>query len=150
MVSTISIFQCTLMFKNPTQLFHNFQNVEWSPHLICNYDVECNLTTLNDLYTIYDTLRDLYCVEWFVLSWIICTYNEKCFWLRWNICTVVEWFEPFNKISSRKISPVRLSGTFSRMKILTMNIAPYKNSHKKIPPVRIVLQQIKKQNIFKI
>ena len=45
------------MFINPAQLFHNFQNVEW---LIYNYNVECILTTLNDLHTIYDTLNDLY------------------------------------------------------------------------------------------
>ena len=27
--------------------------------IICNYDVECILTSLNDLYTIYDKLNDL-------------------------------------------------------------------------------------------
>ena len=40
--------------------------------------------------------------------------------------------------------------TFSPMKISTVNIAPQENPHKKIPPVRIALLQIKKQNIFKI
>ena len=45
------------------------QNVEWFVQrwMICNYDDECILTTLNDLCTIYDTLNALYYVEWFVL-----------------------------------------------------------------------------------
>ena len=55
--------------------------------LICNYDVECILTTLNDLYTVYETLNDLQYVEWFVLSWIICTYNDE-----W----IAEWPEQFS------------------------------------------------------
>ena len=46
--------------------------------MICSYNVECILTTLNDLYRIYDTFNDLYYVEWFVPSWIICTYNDEC------------------------------------------------------------------------
>ena len=31
--------------------------------MICNYGAECILTTLNDVYTIYDTLNALYYVE---------------------------------------------------------------------------------------
>ena len=79
LVSSISVFHCTLMFINLARLFHHFQNVEWFVlrWMICNYDDECNLTTLNDLYMIYDTLNYLYYVEWFVLSWIICTYKVE-------------------------------------------------------------------------
>ena len=53
MVSTISVFYYTLMFINPARLFHDFQNFEWFVQgwMICNYDAECILTTLNDLYT---------------------------------------------------------------------------------------------------
>ena len=50
----------TVMFKNSARLFPDFRNVEWFVQrwLNCNYDVECISTTLNDLYTIYDTLND--------------------------------------------------------------------------------------------
>ena len=87
MVSAISVFQRTLMFIDPTQLFHNFQNVEWFVQRLmnCNYDVERILTTLNDLCH----------VEWFALIWIICTCNVECvsttlkdlhcFWVIWTV-----------------------------------------------------------------
>ena len=93
MVSIISVFHCTLVI-NPARLFHNFQNVEclvlrW---MICNYDIECILITLNDLYY----------VEWYALSWIICI----C------ICTNVEWFGRFNETYSWQISPGKLPQNF--------------------------------------
>ena len=87
MVSTISVFQCNLMFTNPSRLFQDFQNLEWfvKRWMICNYDVECILTALNDLYY----------VEWFVLTWIICTCNIEylltksknlnCCWMIWTV-----------------------------------------------------------------
>ena len=70
MVFTISVVHFTLTFINPARLFHHFQNVEWFAQcwMICNYDVERILTTLNDFYY----------VEWFVLTWIFCTCNVEC------------------------------------------------------------------------
>ena len=108
MVSTISVFHCTLMFINHARLFHDFQNVEWFAQrwMICNYNVECMLTTL----------KDLYYVEWFVLTcrlvqyFVLATLNV--FWIYWKICIVIEWFGGFNEISFRKISPRRLPRNF--------------------------------------
>ena len=99
MVSTIKVFHCTLMFIDPARLFHDFQNVEWFAQrwMICNYDVERILTTLNDFYY----------VEWFVLTWIICTCNVECVLIKlkdlhccWMIGTV-QWNSSW-KIFSRK------------------------------------------------
>ena len=97
MVSNTSIFHCTLMFINLARLFHYFQNVNWLVlrWIICNYDIECILITFNNLYTIYDTLNDLYYFQWFVLSWIVCTYKIEsvlaklkdlhCCWMIWTV-----------------------------------------------------------------
>ena len=118
------------MFIYTTRLFHDFQYADWFAQrwVICNYDVECILTTFNGLYTICDMLNTLYYVERFVLSWIICTYNVECvlttlkdFHWCWMTRTVVKRFET----SSWKILPRKLPKTFSPMKILTVNIAPY-------------------------
>ena len=40
------------MFIDPARLFHFFQKVESFVQrlMICNYDVECILSTLNDLH----------------------------------------------------------------------------------------------------
>ena len=142
MVSTISVFHCTLMFINHARLFHDFQNVEWFAQrwMICNYNVECMLTTLNDLYY----------VEWFVLTCRLVQYfalaTLNVFWIYWKICTVIEWFGGFNETSFRRISPWRLPRNFLSQQ--------WTLSHEKIPlvdtpPVIIALQQMKKQ-IFKI
>ena len=141
------------MFINPAQLLHDFQNVEWLVQrwMICNYDVKCILTTLNDLYTIYDTLNALHYVEWFALTWIICNYNVGCVlttlkdlhccWMIWT----VQWNFPW------KIFPK----TFPRNFLLHENP---NNEHRPIrkPPlmkislVKTALHQTKKQTIFKI
>ena len=116
MVSTISVFHCTLMFTNPAQLFHDFRKVEWFVQrwMICNYYVECILTLLVDLYTIYDTFNALYYVEWFVLSWIICNYNVESVlttlkdlcscWMIWT----VQWNFPLENIPPKVVSELSL------------------------------------------
>ena len=148
MVSSISIFHCTLMFINLARLFHHFQNVGWFAlrWIICNYYVECVLTTLNDLHTIYGTLNDLYYVEWFVLSWIICTHKVECilatlknFHYCWMIWTV-QWNFLLENISRKIAFEISL---------------PWKSQqwtlpHKKISPVKIAPHQIKEQTIFNI
>ena len=103
MLSTILVFYCTL-FINPARLFHDFQNIQWFVQLwmICNWDIECILTTLNDLYY----------VEWFVLTWIILLETLNVFWLCWKTCTGVEWFGQFNETFSWKISPGKLPRNF--------------------------------------
>ena len=92
------------MFINLARLFHDFQNVEWFVQcsIICSYDVECILTTLNDLYY----------VEWFVLTWVNCTCNAECVltmlkdlhccWMIWT----VQWNLPL------ETSPGKLPGNF--------------------------------------
>ena len=56
--------------KNPAWLFHDFQNVKWFVQhwMICNYNVDGILTTLNNLYY----------VEWCAPTWIICASNVEC------------------------------------------------------------------------
>ena len=51
---------------------------------------------------------------WFMIRWMICTKlnnlylkTMNVFWLRWNTCTVIEWFEQFNETYSWKISTGR-------------------------------------------
>ena len=70
--------------------------------MICNYDVECILTTLNDLYY----------VEWFVLTWKFCTCNVECFLTMLkdlHCCWMIWWFGGFNETSFWKISSRKLS-----------------------------------------
>ena len=123
---TRSVFHFALMFVNPARLFDDFQIVEWflQRWMICNYDVECILATLNDLYTIYDTLNALHYVEWFVLSWIIWTYNVECVLTTlkdlhfcWMIWTVL-WNFLLENI------PWKIASELCPMKISIMNIAP--------------------------
>ena len=141
MVSTISVFHCTLMSINPASLFHDFQNVEWFVQcwMICNCDVECILTTLNDLYN----------VEWFVLTWIFCTCNVECvltmlkdlhcYWMVWR----VQWNFLLENI------PRKIASEFS----LSWKSLQWTLPHEKTPLVRgfliIALQQMKKQLNFK-
>ena len=126
MVPTISVFHFTLMFINPARLFHDFQNVEWFVQrwMICNDDVECILTTLNDLYY----------VEWFMLRWMICTKLHILYLQLWTCFDYVERFALlFNDLEgSMKLPPGKYPlehclGIFSPMKIPTMFIAKWEN-----------------------
>ena len=98
--------------------------------MICNYDTECILTTLNDLYRIYDTLNDLYYVELFAL--LLSDLNGSL------------------KLLPRKYLQQDFLGYFCPMKIPAMNIAPQGDPIVKIPLVKIAPHQIKKQTIFNI
>ena len=114
---------------------------QFSKHwLTCNYDAECILTTLNDLYY----------VEWFVLSWVICIYNVECFFdyvdrfallFCWMIWTVQWNFLPKN--ITRKIA-----SEFSLPWKPQLWTLPHKKSLLvEIPLVIIALQQTKKQTL---
>ena len=103
--------------------------------MICNYNVECILTTLNDLYTIYDTFNALHYVELFVLLWIIYTYKVlgllgKIWTVHWNFLL--------------EVIPQKIASELS----LPWESQQWTLSHNtsllvKIPLVKIALQQIK-------
>ena len=119
LVSIISVFHCTLII-NSARSFHNFENVEWFVQhwMICNYDAECILTTLNDLYF----------VEWFVLSWIICICNVECFFdYMERFALLLNDLDGSMKLPPKKYHPENRLRIFSPMKISTMNIAPSEN-----------------------
>ena len=141
MVSTISAFHCTLMFINPARLFHDFQNVEWFAQrwMICNYDVECILTTLNDLYY----------VEWFVLTWIFCSCNVEecvltmlkdlpCCWMIWR----VQWNFLLENILLKIASEFSLPWKFQQW-----TLPSEKTPHVETLLVIIALQQMKKNRL---
>ena len=117
MVSSISVFQCTLMFINPAWSFHDFQNVEWFMQrwMICNYDVECIFTTLK-----------------FVLRWMICTNFNILYLQCWMCLDYIERFamslnglESSMKLPPGKYLPKNCLGIFFPIKIPTINIDPW-------------------------
>ena len=103
-------------------------------------------TTLNSLYTVYDTLHALCYVEWFALSPIVCTYNVECVWTTqkdmhccWMIWTV-QWNFLLENIPWRIASEVSLPWK-SQQRTLSHKKSPLL----KIPPVEVALQQQQQQ-----
>ena len=109
--------------------------------MICNYDVECILTTLNDLYY----------VEWFVLTWIFCICNVECVltMLKDLHCCWMIWRVQWNFLLENM--PWKIASEFS----LPWKSQPCSLPNEKIPlvetlPVIIALQQMKNQTVIKI
>ena len=121
MVSTISVFHCTLMFINPARLFHDFQYVEWFVQrwMICNYDV---VITIHNYYVEW-FVHDLWYVECFALRWMICTKLNNLYLQRWMCFDHVERFA------------LLLNDLYSSMK-LPRNFLSHKNPHNEHCPIR--------------
>ena len=126
MVSSVSVFHCTLII-NPARLFHNFQNVEWFVITMQNVFQLRSTTILNNLHL----------------------QREMCFWLRWKIYTVVEWFGRFNETFFWNITRTIASEFSLPWKSQLWVLSHEKTPLVEIPPVIIALQQTKKQTIFK-
>ena len=131
------------MFINPAQLFLDFQNLEWFVQrwMICNYDVECILTTLNELYY----------VEWFVLTWIFCTSNVECVltMLKELHCCSMIWRVQWNFLLENILRKIPLEFSLP-WKSQQWTLPHEKNNHVETPLLIIALQQMKKRIIFKI
>ena len=109
--------------------------------MICNDDVECILTTLNDLYY----------AEWFVPSWIFCICNFEFVLtiLKDLRCCSMIWMVQWNFLLEN--IPWNIVSEFS----LPWKSQPCSLPNEKIPvvetpPVLITLQQMKIQTVFKI
>ena len=111
--------------------------------MICNYHAECILTTLNDIYY----------VEWFVLSWIICICNVECFFdyverfaLLLNdsfvLLLTTQWNFLLENITWKVASELSLS---CRSQLWTL--AHEHTPLVEIPPLIIVMQQTKKTRL---
>ena len=140
MVSTVSVFHFTLVFINPARLFHDSQIVEWFVQrwMICNYDVKCILTTLNDFYY----------VEWFVLTWIFCTWNVECVltMLKDLRCCWMIWRVKWNFLLENIPWKVALEFSFP-WKSQQCSLPNEQTPPVETPLVIIVLQQMKKQTL---
>ena len=102
--------------------------------MICNYDVECILTTLNDLYY----------VEWFVLTWKFCTCNVECFltMLKDLHCCWMIWRVQWNFLLENILPKITSEFTFPRKSkqwALPLEETPLVET----PPVIIALKQMK-------
>ena len=118
---------------------------------------------LHYLYYFRYSEVSLYYVEWFVISWMICTYYVECVLTTLNVMSLVEWLalllnelKWFNENSSRKIPRKIVPGFFFPLKILKMMTVPSIRTLPtplpppfgplaplvKVPSVKIALHQI--------
>ena len=103
--------------------------------MICNYDVECILTTLNDLSY----------VEWFVLTWIFCICNVECVltMLKDLPCCWMIWRVQWNFLLENILWKIA-SGFSVPWKLQPCSLPNEKIPLVETPLVVITLQQMKK------